>query len=218
MKALPENLSRGVKYAADIKEFRVKIKKRKREEFILAWWIWKWSTQIWIPLRMWHRPDVDSSHALQNHQDMEKPCTVCCCLLTGVHLLPLCAVGPVDWKHTRMGIESASATQEAAWQNRSVLTEVCHLQCVCDATVYIHLTFITAHYWSADMSLQLWPLKKGPLKPHCDCCCQSLSAQCREGNQAFSWLLFYLNFIQNVSGIFGSGTNRPSSRPSKIHR
>lgn len=49
-----------------------------------------------LPLLMRRRPDVDSSHALQNHQDIEKPCPECCCLLTGVHLLPLCAVGPVD--------------------------------------------------------------------------------------------------------------------------
>lgn len=95
-------------------------------------------------------------------------------------------------------------------QSHSVLTEVCHLWCVCDASVYIHLTFITAHHWSANMSLQLWPLKKAPLKPHSDYCGQSLSAQCREGNRALSWLLFYLKFIQNVSGIVGPGPNSPS--------
>lgn len=105
-------------------------------------------------------------------------------------------------------------------QSRSVLTEVCHLWCVCDASIYSfdfhHSSPLKREYVTAAVTF-----KKAPLKPHSDYCRQSLSAQCREGNRALSWLLFHSNFIQNVSGIVGPGTNSPrspASPTSKTHQ
>lgn len=115
-------------------------------------------------------------------------------------LSPVQSIQSIHWQN--LPLKSA----EAQCLNGGLPSVMC-VWCLCIYSFdFHHSSPLKREYVTAAVTF-----KKTPLKPHSGYCRQSLSAQCREGNRALSWLLFYLKFIQNVSGIVGPGPKSPSS-------
>lgn len=120
-----------------------------------------------------------------------------------------CRLSPVQFIQSLHGQNLPLKSAEPQHLNGGLPSVMC-VWCLCIYSFdFHHSSPLKREYVTAAVTF-----KKPPLKPHSDYCRQSLSAQCREGNRALSWLLFHSNFIQNVSGIVGPGPNSPSSPAS----